>query len=242
LLQFDERFVVPSCKVKGGAEEYRQNFGRKLAVAPVDFPDGVLTNGLPALVLIFHQHNVGNFEMVYEGLGRWNGTPAWQVHYLILLEHAEVLQHLYGCVIIPEAVVHELQAQRTPAVVRQWITTPPEWLQMRQIVVPADPALAELDPGESEELLFIAHVAAPEGSWLRRVQNLLTPLWKQLGDGCHPNHETSVALESAGFDSVDYERVIAPTLIVSPQIVGIATKAALGSNMGCAGALAGCSS
>ena len=50
------------------------------------------------------------------------------LHYLILLEHAEVLQKLYGCVIIPEAVVRELQAQKAPAVVRLWITTPPEWL------------------------------------------------------------------------------------------------------------------
>jgi predicted nucleic acid-binding protein len=32
------------------------------------------------------------------------------LHYLILLKHAEVLQHLY--VIIPEAVVRELQAQK----------------------------------------------------------------------------------------------------------------------------------
>jgi predicted nucleic acid-binding protein len=39
------------------------------------------------------------------------------LHYLILLEHAEVLQHLYGCVIIPEAIVQELHAQKTPAVV-----------------------------------------------------------------------------------------------------------------------------
>jgi len=67
------------------------------------------------------------------------------LHYLILLERAEVLQHLYGRVIIPEAVVRELQAQKTPAVVRQWITSPPEWLQIRQIAVPPDPALAELD-------------------------------------------------------------------------------------------------
>src|SRR5207253_8130401 len=65
------------------------------------------------------------------------------LHYLILLERAEVLQHLYGRVIIPEAVVRELQAQKTPAVVRRWITSPPEWLQIRQIAVPPDPALAE---------------------------------------------------------------------------------------------------
>jgi len=74
------------------------------------------------------------------------------LHYLILLEHAEVLQRLYGRVIIPEAVVRELQAQRTPAVVWQWMTSPPEWLQIRQIAVPPDPALEELDPGEREAI------------------------------------------------------------------------------------------
>jgi predicted nucleic acid-binding protein len=74
------------------------------------------------------------------------------LHYLILLEHADVLQHLYGRVIIPEAVVRELQAQKTPAVVRRWITSPPGWLQIRQIAVPPDPALVEVDPGEREAI------------------------------------------------------------------------------------------
>ena len=96
--------------------------------------------------------------------------------------------------------------------------------------------LRVLKPGG--RLLFIEHVAAPRSTWLRRVQDLLTPVWKRLGDGCHPNRETSVELERAGFHSVDYERIIAPTLIVSPQIVGIATKAVLGSHMTCAGAMA----
>ncbi len=62
------------------------------------------------------------------------------LHYLILLEHTEVLQHLYGSVVIPQAVVCELQAEKTPSVVRRWITGPPAWLQVRQIVVPPDPA------------------------------------------------------------------------------------------------------
>lgn len=74
------------------------------------------------------------------------------LHYLILLEHTEVLRCLYGSVIIPEAVVRELQAHKTPAPVRQWITTPPGWLQIRKIAVPPDPALAELDPGEREAI------------------------------------------------------------------------------------------
>lgn len=74
------------------------------------------------------------------------------LHYLVLLEQAEVLQHLYGRVIIPEAVVRELQAQKAPSVVRQWMKSPPKWLQIRQIEVPPDPALAELDPGEREAI------------------------------------------------------------------------------------------
>jgi predicted nucleic acid-binding protein len=74
------------------------------------------------------------------------------LHYLILLELADVLQHLYGRVIIPEAVVSELQAQKTPAAVRRWIISPPEMAAKRQIAVPPDPALAELDPGEREAI------------------------------------------------------------------------------------------
>ena len=68
------------------------------------------------------------------------------LHYLIFLDHTEVLQRLYGSVIIPEAVGRELQAEKTPEPVRQWITTPPKWLQIRQITVPPDTMLTELDP------------------------------------------------------------------------------------------------
>jgi len=44
--------------------------------------------------------------------------------------------------------------------------------------------LRVLRPGG--RLLFIEHVAAPQGSWLRRMQNLLTPFWKQLGGWLPP--------------------------------------------------------
>lgn len=57
-------------------EEYRNSGG-----ALAEFPGGVATNGLPALALIFHPDNVLNFEMTCEGLARWNGQPAWQVHF-----------------------------------------------------------------------------------------------------------------------------------------------------------------
>jgi tetratricopeptide (TPR) repeat protein len=59
-------------------EEYRTVAG---SGAPADFPEGVATNGLPALVLIFHPFNAVDFDMTCEGLARWNGGLAWQVHF-----------------------------------------------------------------------------------------------------------------------------------------------------------------
>lgn len=83
--------------------------------------------------------------------------------------------------------------------------------------------LRVLKPGG--KLVFIEHVAAPQGSWLRRFQNLVTPVWKRLGDGCHPNRETWIELERAGFANVTFERITAPIVLVSPQIAGVAAKA-----------------
>ena len=57
-------------------EEYRNSGG-----LPGEFPGGIATNGLPVLALIFHPYNAVNFEMTCEGLTRWDGKPAWQVHF-----------------------------------------------------------------------------------------------------------------------------------------------------------------
>lgn len=72
-------YVVAIAEPKPGfliVEEYRDSHG-----APAEFPGGVVTSGLPALALIFHPDNAVNFAMTCEGLTRWNGKPAWQVHF-----------------------------------------------------------------------------------------------------------------------------------------------------------------
>ena len=72
-------YVVSIQEVQRGylnVEEYRNSNG-----LPAEFPAGVATNGLPALVLIFHPYNAPNFEMACEGLARWTGGLAWQVHF-----------------------------------------------------------------------------------------------------------------------------------------------------------------
>jgi hypothetical protein len=72
-------YVVSVAEIRPGylgVEEYRSRHG-----SGDDFPDGVATNGLPALILIFHPYNTGSFEMTCEGLARWNGALGWQVHF-----------------------------------------------------------------------------------------------------------------------------------------------------------------
>jgi tetratricopeptide (TPR) repeat protein len=72
-------YMVSVQEVKAGffnVEEFRT-----VGSAFGEFPDGLETNGLPALVLIFHPYNLGNFDLTCEGLARWNGRIAWQVHF-----------------------------------------------------------------------------------------------------------------------------------------------------------------
>jgi ubiquinone/menaquinone biosynthesis C-methylase UbiE len=85
--------------------------------------------------------------------------------------------------------------------------------------------LRVLKPGG--RFFFLEHVAAPQGTWLRRIQHWIQPLWTIIGDGCHPERETWQALENAGFERVDYQHFRANVpAIVSPQIIGVATKKA----------------
>jgi tetratricopeptide (TPR) repeat protein len=59
-----------------GVDEFRNSGGN-----PADFPDGIVTNGLPALILIFHPFYAPNYEMTCEGMSRSKGKMAWQVHF-----------------------------------------------------------------------------------------------------------------------------------------------------------------
>jgi tetratricopeptide (TPR) repeat protein len=56
--------------------EYRNGGGTQ-----GQFPDGIATNGLPALVLIFHPYYATNYDMVCEGLARTSRGLAWQIHF-----------------------------------------------------------------------------------------------------------------------------------------------------------------
>jgi ubiquinone/menaquinone biosynthesis C-methylase UbiE len=77
-------------------------------------------------------------------------------------------------------------------------------------------------------LYFIEHVAAPRGTWLRRCQAAIRPVWKVVADGCCLDRETQTAIRAAGFRSVTCEefRVPLPAMppFASPHIAGVAVK------------------
>ena len=55
------------------------------------------------------------------------------LHYLILLDLADLLPKLYGEVLIPAAVVSELSSDGTPAKIRGWFTVAPGWLRIEPV-------------------------------------------------------------------------------------------------------------
>jgi len=71
------------------------------------------------------------------------------LHYLILLEQIELLRRFYGQVLVPEPVANELSAAGAPAVVREWITKPPTWVDVRAVTPDAVSMITDdLDLGE----------------------------------------------------------------------------------------------
>ena len=84
----------------------------------------------------------------------------------------------------------------------------------------AERALAEvrrvLKPGG--EFRFWEHVRA-HGRVGATAQDAITPLWRRLGGGCHPNRDTRAAIERAGFEFLHIREVKLGPL---PAIVGAA--------------------
>jgi ubiquinone/menaquinone biosynthesis C-methylase UbiE len=83
-------------------------------------------------------------------------------------------------------------------------------------------ALAEawrvLKPGG--RLVFFEHVR-PGGRVAGRLTDLITPAWRRIGGGCHPNRRTEASIADAGFQ---IERIQRQRLNGLPMIAGTARK------------------
>lgn len=79
-----------------------------------------------------------------------------------------------------------------------------------------------LTPGG--RLLFYEHVRAVDAG-LARWQDRLERPWGVFTAGCHPNRETLVAIEAAGFAPEEVERFDLPgAALAKPHVSGVARK------------------
>jgi hypothetical protein len=53
------------------------------------------------------------------------------LNYLVLIEQVQVLPMLFGRVVVPPAVMTELQHAGAPDAVRAWAASPPAWLEIQ---------------------------------------------------------------------------------------------------------------
>jgi predicted nucleic acid-binding protein len=99
------------------------------------------------------------------------------LNYLVLIDEVELLPVLFGQVLVPQAVFHELHHPKTPAKVQQWITHLPAWLEVRTVTSVTSPALMTLDVGEREAIqlaleLGISTVLLDETDGRREAETL----------------------------------------------------------------------
>jgi predicted nucleic acid-binding protein len=60
--------------------------------------------------------------------------------------------HLFGRVLLPESVLHELQHPKVSAKVFTWASQLPSWLEVKSPSVAASDELMRLDPGERDAI------------------------------------------------------------------------------------------
>lgn len=79
---------------------------------------------------------------------------------LILIDYQDVLPTLFGQIIIPQAVLNELQHAKTPEKIKNWITAKPIWLEVRNVRVSPINKLENLDYGERKAIFLAEELGA----------------------------------------------------------------------------------
>jgi predicted nucleic acid-binding protein len=74
------------------------------------------------------------------------------LNYLIQIACDSLLPQLYGRIVIPSGVMHELEHPGAPATVRMWLTKVPAWIEVSLTSSMPDAELAFLGLGEREAI------------------------------------------------------------------------------------------
>lgn len=86
-------------------------------------------------------------------------SDASPINILVRIGCVDLLAGLFQTVLLPPAVVRELTHEATPKQVREFISTPPAWLQC-QAPMHTDPGLLSADAGEAEAICLAIELRA----------------------------------------------------------------------------------
>lgn len=82
------------------------------------------------------------------------------LRYLIEIEQVQILEALFGKIIIPEKVAEELQRPKTPQKVKDWVLARPGWLEIRKADLTLFTPQKKIDDGEREAFALALELKA----------------------------------------------------------------------------------
>jgi predicted nucleic acid-binding protein len=102
------------------------------------------------------------------------------LRYLIEIEEVQILEKLFGKIIIPQTVFRELQGRHTPPKVTVWIQRPPAWLEVRQADTSRFTPKKHIQDGEREAIALAIELQADamltdDGDAIKEARRLNLP-------------------------------------------------------------------
>src|SRR5580658_9509730 len=82
------------------------------------------------------------------------------INYLLQIDGIEILRNLYGRIVIPHAVLVELEDAESPNVVRDGAGRPPDWVEVRIPIRELGWQLSHLGAGEKDAILLAKEINA----------------------------------------------------------------------------------
>lgn len=83
-----------------------------------------------------------------------------------------------------------------------------------------------LKPGG--HVYFSEHIGAPKGTWTRRLQDFINPIWRTAGGGCNCNHDSLENIQKTPGWQVIFWNYNGFKVGLAPFVLGLAMKKNVG--------------